>query len=93
MEVTLPLTFTLIIPLMFHVKDVSFPKFLWSEDWPKPQPFGKQNRKLMRNLTVVAKFLSPDREVVSQFGDSVVSCVGICAFAEKETLRDVTIYK
>ena len=46
------------IPLMFLVKDVCFPEIFWSKNWPRPQ-----------RLTVVAKFLSPDREIVSRFGD------------------------
>ena len=56
-------------PLMFHVKDVSFPEFLWSKDWPKTHPFWKQSRKLVRGLTVVAKFLSPNTEIFSWFRD------------------------
>ena len=62
--------------MMFHVQDVSFPEFLWSKDWPKPQAFRKQNRKHKhkRDLTV---FLSPDKEIVSQL--EIVSRLVICA--------------
>ena len=57
---------------MFHVEDVSFPAFLWFKDWPKPQPFLKQSRKLVRGLTMGVTFLSPDREIVTQFGDCLL---------------------
>ena len=57
------------IPLMFLVKDVPISD-PGPNNWPRVVDLSHfESRELVRGLTVVVKFLSPDWEIVSRFRD------------------------